>query len=65
MISIKSQDQIALMREACRVAAEVLDALRSNVQSGITTFELDQIAKNLIIEQGAVSACHRRSGSTG
>ena len=58
MISIKSQDQIALMREACRVAAEVLDALRSNVRVGITTFELDQIAKNLIIEQGAVSACH-------
>jgi methionyl aminopeptidase len=58
MISIKSQDQIALMREACRVSAEVLDALRSNVRVGITTFELDQIAKNLIIEQGAVSACH-------
>lgn len=58
MISIKSQDQIALMREACRVAAEVLDALKSSVQPGITTFELDQIAKNLIIEQGAVSACH-------
>ena len=58
MISIKSQDQIALMREACRVAAEVLDALKSNVQPGITTFELDQIAKNLIIEQGATSACH-------
>jgi methionyl aminopeptidase len=61
MISIKSQDQIALMREACRVAAEVLDALKSNVQPGITTFELDQIAKNLIIEQGAVSACHNYS----
>lgn len=58
MISIKSQDQITLMREACRVAADVLDALKSNVQAGITTFELDQIAKNLIIEQGAVSACH-------
>ena len=46
------------MREACRVAAEVLDALKGEVRVGITTFELDQLAKNLIFEKGAVSACH-------
>ncbi|MEZ5276678.1 MAG: type I methionyl aminopeptidase [Opitutaceae bacterium] len=58
MIPIKSQDQIERMREACRVAAEVLDALKGYVRPGISTFELDQIAKNLIFEGGAVSACH-------
>lgn len=58
MIPIKNQDQITRMREACRVAAEILDALKGYVRPGITTFELDQIAKNLIFERGAVSACH-------
>ena len=58
MIPIKSQDQIERMRDACRVAAVVLDALKGYVRPGISTFELDQIAKNLIFEEGAVSACH-------
>jgi methionyl aminopeptidase len=58
MISIKDQDQIERMRETCQVAAEVLDSLKGEVRIGITTFELDQIAKNLIFEKGAQSACH-------
>lgn len=58
MIPIKSQDQIERMREACRVAAEVLEALKGYVRPGLSTFELDQIAKNLIFERGAISACH-------
>jgi methionyl aminopeptidase len=58
MIPIKSTEEIAKMRKACRVAAEVLASLRSHAKAGVTTYELDQLAKDLIFEKGAKSACH-------
>ncbi len=58
MIPIKSPAEIERMRDACRVAASVLDAMKGNVREGVTTFELDQLARDLILEAGAVSACH-------
>jgi len=58
MIQIKNSEEIDGMRQACRVAADVLDRLANMVAPGMSTFELDQAAKTLIEEYGARSACY-------
>ncbi len=64
MIPIKSAAEIERMRESCRIAATVLEALKAHAREGVSTYELDQIARNLMIEAGAASACHNyRVGS--
>ncbi|HTJ06117.1 MAG TPA: type I methionyl aminopeptidase, partial [Caldimonas sp.] len=56
-ISIKSEADVAGMRVAGRLAAEVLDLLSSHVKPGVTTDALDKIAHDHIVyEQGAVPA---------
>jgi methionyl aminopeptidase len=44
------------MRESCAIAATVLAKLKEHVSPGITTYDLDQIAKDLIASHGARSA---------
>lgn len=58
MIPIKKPAEIERMREACRIAASVLAAVKAQVREGVSTFELDQLARNLMLEEGAVSASH-------
>lgn len=58
MIPIKDASGIARMREACAVAAYVLHELKKHVSPGVTTYDLDQIAKQLITSRGARSACY-------
>ena len=56
-ISIKSEADIAGMRVAGRLAAEVLDLLTTHVKAGVTTEALDKIAHDHIVyEQNAVPA---------
>lgn len=57
MIPIKDTTGIARMREACAIAAYVLHELKKHVLPGVTTYDLDQIAKDLIASRGARSAC--------
>ncbi len=57
MIPIKTAAEIERMRDACRVAANVLEAMKSQVREGISTYELDQLARSLMLEEGATSAC--------
>lgn len=56
MINIKTPEEINLMRESCRIVAEVLRLLESYIKPGITTKELDQIAEEYIRSQGAEPA---------
>lgn len=58
MIPIKNSDAIRRMRESCAIAATVLAKLREQVRPGITTYDLDQIGRDLIASLGARSACH-------
>jgi methionyl aminopeptidase len=58
MIPIKNPEAIARMREACAVAATVLARLKEQARPGITTYDLDQIGRDLIASFGARSACH-------
>ncbi|MGC3964939.1 MAG: type I methionyl aminopeptidase [Rhodocyclaceae bacterium] len=55
-INIKTPDEIAKMRVACRLASEVLDYLTPHVQPGVTTEELDRLSSDYMKQQGTVSA---------
>lgn len=55
-IVIKTQEQIEKIREAGRLAVEVLADLAPHVKPGVTTAELDQIAVKKMQEQGTTSA---------
>lgn len=52
MIVIKTPEEIALMREAGRVAGAVLQALQREIKPGITTGSLDKIAEDMIRKAG-------------
>lgn len=58
MIPIKNKEGIARMRESCAIAALVLKQLKELVRPGITTYDLDQAARDFIARQGARSACY-------
>jgi methionyl aminopeptidase len=56
VIFIKSKKEIDYIRESCRIVAETLQLLKSNVRPGITTLELDKIAEDYIRSNDAVPA---------
>jgi methionyl aminopeptidase len=49
MITVKSAQEIALMREAGRIVAEVLAGIRAAVAPGVTTADLEAIADEIIV----------------
>ena len=49
MITVKSVQEIGLMREAGRIVAEVLAAIRAAVAPGVTTADLEAIADEIIV----------------
>lgn len=53
MIVLKTNRELALMREACRISAGALKVAGEAVQPGVTTEEIDRIAYEYIIKQGA------------
>lgn len=55
-VGIKSEREIALMRESGKIVADVLTLIGSYVRPGVTTEELDRIAEEYIRAQNAVPA---------
>lgn len=55
MITRKSKDQVALMRRAGRVVAEIHEACAKATRPGVTTAELDAVARAVIERRGARS----------
>ena len=53
MITLKSGDEIAVMRSASRIVAEVLEHLVAAAKAGVTTLELDRLAEELTLKKGA------------
>ena len=53
MITLKSSDEIAVMRTASRIVAEVLEQLVASAKAGVTTLELDRLAEELTLKKGA------------
>ncbi len=56
MITLKTPQDIEIMRAANLIVAEVLAGLRRHVRPGVTTGELDQIAERMTHERGALPA---------
>jgi methionyl aminopeptidase len=57
-IPIKDRIGIAKMREACAIAATVLEQLKPLVRPGITTQDLEEAGRESIARLGARSACY-------
>ena len=53
-VTIKSEREIALMRESCRLLAHVHDRLGEMIRPGISTWEIDALGEKLIRECGGV-----------
>ena len=54
MITIKNETQIDKMRKAGELLHSVLEALRAEIEPGVTTQHLDQMAEKLIRQAGAI-----------
>ncbi len=54
MAVISSKNDVAAMREACRIVGKVLHELRGYVTSGITTADIDSFGRKIIAAEGAV-----------
>lgn len=55
-IILKKPEQIDKIRTACRVTAQILDALCRHAKAGVTTLELDELSRKLHKEAGAIPA---------
>ena len=56
MIILKSPEEIKIMGQACHVVAMTLDMLKKHIRPGVTTLELDVLAEEFIVKQGAKTA---------
>ena len=52
-VKIKTPEEIALMREACRVVKETLEFVGKNIRAGMTTKDVDDMVNRYIISCGA------------
>lgn len=55
-ILLKTPEQIAKIRRACKVTAQILEALCRRAKAGVTTLELDLLSRKLHAEAGAIPA---------
>ena len=53
MITIKTEIEIELMRESCRIVKETLDFVGRNIRAGMTTKEVDELVYRYITSCGA------------
>ncbi len=62
MISIKSEREIELLREAGRLTGLTHELLKKNIRPGITTNELDRIAESFIVSCGCTPSFKNYDG---
>ena len=55
-ILLKTPEQIAKIRRACQVTAQILDILCKHAKAGVTTLELDALSRKLHKERNAIPA---------
>ena len=56
LVTIKSEKEIKLMKEACRITALVYKEIEKIIKPGISTLELDKFADKIIRENGGIPA---------
>ncbi|OGJ06204.1 type I methionyl aminopeptidase, partial [Candidatus Nomurabacteria bacterium RIFOXYB1_FULL_36_10] len=55
-VIVKNKEQIKIIREGGKILARVLDKVAKKAKPGISTFELDKYAHDLIIKEGGIPA---------
>ena len=65
MITIKSVEEVKKLAVAGAITARALDAVQKAIRVGVTTLELDEIAKDSILSQNAVPAFLNYGGFPG
>src|SRR3970040_2078202 len=55
-VSIKSKREIELIKESCKIVAEVSGLVGARIKPGVDTRELDEVAEEYIRSRGAVPA---------
>lgn len=53
MISVKTEEEISLMREPCRIVKETLEYVGKHIKAGMTTKEVDELVYKYITGCGA------------
>lgn len=53
MITVKNAEEIALMRESCRIVKETLEFVGRNIRAGLTTKDVDDMVNRYITSCGA------------
>lgn len=56
MVDIKSNKEIELMREVCKITSITHQELKKALKPGITTYELDKLAEEVIRSYGGIPA---------
>ena len=62
MITVKTNEQISLMRESGKLTRDVLDLIGRSIKAGMTTKDLDKIAYDFIRSNGAIPSFLGYSG---
>ena len=57
MIHVKSEKEIDLMREPCKIVKETLEFVGSRIQAGMSTKEVDELVERYIRSSGAYPSC--------
>ena len=61
-IPLRTEEEIVKLREACKLAADVLVMIEPYVKEGVTTGELDRICHEYMVnEQKVIPACLKLS----
>lgn len=62
MITIKSKSEIEKMRAAGKITGDTLKLIEKHIRPGISTEQLDKIARDYIVSRGAVPSCLHYEG---
>lgn len=57
MVHVKSEKEIDLIRESCRIVKDTLDFVGTKICAGMTTKELDTLIERFIRSEGANPSC--------
>ncbi len=57
MITVKTEKEIDAMREPCAIVRNTLTYIRTKIRAGVTTQELDDLAREYIRSRGAEPSC--------
>ena len=56
MSLIKTQNEIVLIRESCKIVSEVLKHIRHYIKPGVKTIEIDSVIDEFIVSRNAIPA---------